>query len=171
MELVTGLTVLKTASDLTTRIREALGSREVKLDEVVARIIEVQGLISDGRTALIEVQEQLLGKNREIFALEQENRSFQEQLTKKRQGRIHDNAAWKILDDDSEEGPYCPNCYEKTRNFIQPTRGSLNGESVIFFCTDHEKVFYFRVPIAVCGEVASDRSKPVPIRRPGSPWA
>ena len=170
MELATGLTVLKTASDLTTRIREALGSREVKLDEVVARIIEVQGLISDGRTAFIEVQEQLLEKNGAIYALQQENRSLQEQLTKKRQGRIHDNAAWKVLDDNSEEGPYCPNCYERTGHFIQPSRGALNDGSVSFFCKEHTNAFVFRVPVGVCGEVASDRLKPTPIRGPGSPW-
>jgi hypothetical protein len=170
MDFAAGLTVLKTASDLTTRVREALGSREVKLDEIVARIIEVQGLISDGRTALIDVQEQLLEKNREIFSLEQDNRKLQEQLSKKQQGRIHDKAAWKVLDDNSEEGPYCANCYEKTGNFIQPTRGALNDGSVSFFCTDHEKPFYFRVPVGICGELASDRRKPAPIRRPG-PWS
>lgn len=93
MDLVTGLNLLETASDLTTRIRESLGERDVKLDEVVARIIEIQGLISDGRTALIDAQEQLLEKNRTILALEQDSRTLQEQLSKKQQGRVHDNAA------------------------------------------------------------------------------
>ena len=54
MNLVTSLNFLKTASDLTTRIRKSLGARDVKLGKVVARIIEIQGLISDGRTALID---------------------------------------------------------------------------------------------------------------------
>jgi hypothetical protein len=107
MDLVTGLNFLKTASDLTTRIPESLGARDVKLDEVVARIIEIQGLISDGRTALIDAQEQLLEKDRTILALEQDSRKLQEQLSKKQQGRVHDNAAWKVLDDDTEERPGC----------------------------------------------------------------
>jgi hypothetical protein len=170
MDLASGLTVLKTASDLTTRVREALSSREVKLDEVVARIIEVQGLISDGRTALIDVQEQILEKNRTISELEHANRDLQERLSKKKQGRVHDNAAWKVLDDNSEGGPYCPNCYEKTGNFIQPTRGALNDGFVAFFCREHQNSFVFRVPVGICGELASDRSKPevIQIRPRGS---
>lgn len=119
MDLLAGLSGLKTASELTTRIREARGSREVKLDEVVARIIEIQGLISDGRTALINVQEELLEKNREIFRLEQACTKLTERLERKAQGRKHDNAAWKMLEDGTEDGPYCPNCWDKTGNFIQ----------------------------------------------------
>jgi hypothetical protein len=104
MDLVTGLNVFKTASDLTTHIRESLGARDVKLDEVVARIIEIQGLISDGRTAFIDAHEQLLEKNSTILTLEQE---LQEQLLKKQQGRVHDNAVWNVLNGDTEERPGC----------------------------------------------------------------
>jgi len=157
--LATGLNVLKTASDLTTRIRESLGAREVKLDEVVAKIIEIQGLISDGRTALIDVQDELLEKNRKILALEQEKQKLQELLSKKQQGRVHDNAAWKILGDGTEEGPYCPNCYEKTHNFIQRHRGALNYGLVSFICAEHGKSFVFHVPVAICGESPSDKPK------------
>jgi hypothetical protein len=39
MDLVTGLTGFKTASDFTTRLREAL-SREITLDEATARIMK-----------------------------------------------------------------------------------------------------------------------------------
>jgi hypothetical protein len=172
MDLVTGLNFLKTASELTTRLRESLGAREVKLDEVVARIIEIQGHISDGRTALIDAQEQLLEKNRAISVLEQHNRKLQEQISKKQQGRVHDNAVWKVLDDDREEGPYCPNCYERTGNFIQPHRGALNDGLVSFFCGEHGKTnFVFRIPVGVCGELPSDRPKhrAVPILRSDYP--
>jgi len=161
MELATGLNGLRTASELAKRIRESLGAREVKLDEVVARIIEIQGLISDGRSALIDVQDQIVEKNRIISALENDKRELQEQLSKKQQGRIHDSAAWKIFDDDKEEGPYCPNCYEKTGKFIQPGRGAAHDGSVTFFCSEpgHGKTrFFFRVPVDICGE-SSDNPK------------
>lgn len=160
MDLVAGLNFLKTASDLTTRIRESLGTRDVKLDEVVARIIEIQGLISDGRTALIDAQDQLLEKNRSISALEQDNRKLQEQLSKRQQARVHDNAVWRILGDGTEEGPYCPNCHEKTGNFIQPHRGALNEGLVSFICAEHGKTnFVFRVPVSICGASPSDRPR------------
>jgi hypothetical protein len=163
MDLLTGASFLKTASDLAKLVRESLGAREVKPDEVVARIIEIQGLIGDGRTALIDAQEQLLEKNRTISALEQDNRKLQEQLLKKQQGRVHDNAVWKILDDGAEEGPYCPNCYEKTGNFIQPHRAALNDGLVSFVCTDHgQRNFIFRVPVSLCGELPTDRPKARP---------
>ena len=165
MDLVTGLTGLKTASDLVTRVRDALASRDVKLDEVLARIIEIQGLISDGRTALIDAQEDILSKNREISALEKENQKLQGQLSKKQQGRIHDNAVWKQLEDGTEEGPYCPNCYEKTGNFIQPHRLALNDGLVAFSCTEHHNHFLFRVPVKVCGESPRDKRQPTPAPR------
>jgi hypothetical protein len=171
MDLVTGLSFLKTASELATRIRESLGARDVKLDEVVARIIEIQGLISDGRTTLIDVQDQLLEKNRIISALEQDNRKLQEQLSKRQQGRVHDSAVWKVLANDTEEGPYCPNCYEKTAKFIQPHRGALNNGLVSFICTEHGKNFVFRVPVGICAESPSDRprNRPVPLIRTDFP--
>jgi hypothetical protein len=149
--VTSGLSGLKTASDLTTRIREALSSRDVKLDEVVARIIEIQGLISDGRTALIDVQEQLLEKNREIFKLEQMCTRLTEQLGKKLQGRVHDNAVWKVLEDGNEDGPYCPNCWETTGNFIQPSRWSGASDYSIFQCYQHgANKFVFQVPTRLC---------------------
>jgi len=169
--IVAGLSGLKTASDLATRIREALGSREVKLDEVVPRIIEIQGLISDGRTALIDMQEQLLDKNKEIARLDQECTALKAQLAKKQQGRIHDNAAWKVLDDGSEEGPYCVNCYETTGNFIQPVRGATHPTIVYFWCNEHNKQFLFTVPVELCGpKLPEKRPRPSTNIKLG-PWS
>jgi|ERR1700733_6343253 len=172
MELVTGLSFLKTASDLITRIKESLAARDVRLDEVLARIIEIQNLISDGRVAVIDAQEQLAEKNRTIQALEDEIRKLQGQLSKRRQGHVHDNAVWKVLNEGAEEGPYCPNCFEKTGNFIQPHRGAVNDGLVSFFCTDHgARNFLFLVPVRLCGESPSDRPKtrPTPVLRSDYP--
>ena len=161
-----GLSGLKTASDLTTRIREALGSREVKLDEVVARIIEIQGLISDGRTAFIDVQEQILEKNQEIFQLQQACTKLTERLEKKTQGRKHDNAVWKVLDDGTEDGPYCPNCWEQKGHFIQPKRGASNVDYFSFFCDEHgARAFSFHVPSHLCDQklvVKKQEPRPTP---------
>jgi len=119
----------------------------------VARIIEIQDLISDGRTALIDVQEQLLEKNREILELEQTCMKLTQRLEKKGQGRKHDNAVWKVLEDDSEDGPYCPNCWERTGHFIQPKRGiSSNTDQINFLCGEHgTTAFRFQVPSRLCG--------------------
>lgn len=90
---------LKTASELTTRLREAIGSRELKLDEAVARIVEIQCHISDGHTSLNAAQGQFHEKNEEVFELQRPNRELCEKLAKKAQGRKHDNAAGKLLED------------------------------------------------------------------------
>jgi hypothetical protein len=172
MELVTGLSFLKTASDLIKGIKESLAARDVKPNEVLDRIIEIQNLISDGRVAVIDAQEQLAEKNRTIQALQDEIRRLQEQLSKRRQGHVHDNAVWRVLDEGVEEGPYCPNCFEKTGTFIQPHRGPLNDGLVSFFCTDHgAKNFRFLVPVRLCGELPSDRPKnrPTPMLRSDYP--
>jgi len=58
-------------------------------------------------------------------------------LAKKHAGRIHDGAVWKVLDDEKEEGPYCPVCYKKTNHFIQPRRGALNNGIAAFFSGEH----------------------------------
>jgi len=172
MELLSGLAGLKTASDLTTLVRERLGSRDVKLDEVVARIIEIQGLISDGRTALIDVQEQLLEKNREISNLEQMCTKLTDQLAKRSKGRVHDSAVWKVLEDGTEEGPYCPNCFETKMIFIQARPGVANDEWALFHCIEHgTSTFSFRVPTRLCGDaVVKNRASP-PRQAVRSPWS
>jgi hypothetical protein len=158
MELFTALSGLKTASDLTTRLREAIASRELKLDEAVARIIEIQCHISDAHTNLNNVQGQLHEQNRQAFQLEQEVRSLKEQLAKKAQGRKHDNAVWKVLEDGTEDGPYCPNCFETTRNFIQPYAGAVHPDVSFFFCGEHgDKNFSFKVPNRLCGNEYTER--------------
>ena len=97
------LTGLKTASDLTTRLREALGSGEVKLDEVLARIIELQGFISDGRTALIDVQEEIHAKNEEIRRLNEQLRALHD---------IRDNYELRqgVYVRKGTQDAYCPLC-------------------------------------------------------------
>jgi hypothetical protein len=44
-------------------------------------VIELQGLISDGRTALIDAQEQLAAKNAEISRLTGELNNFRQNQT------------------------------------------------------------------------------------------
>jgi hypothetical protein len=162
MELLSALSGLKTASDLTTRLRDALASRELKLDEAVARIIEIQCHISDVHTDLNNVQGQLHEKNTKVFQLEKEISRLKEQLAKKAQGRNHHHAAWKVLEDGTEEGPYCPNCWEQTGNFIQPRRGISNAEGyLMFFCGEHgASNFHFEVPSQLCGAQPSTKKSP-----------
>jgi len=176
MAIVSGVSAalagLKTASDLTTRLREAIGSRELKLDEAIARIIEIQCHISDTHTSLNAVQEQIHAKNIEIFELQQQNTKLNEKLAKKALGRKHDNAVWKVLEDGTEDGPYCPNCFETNGNFIQPRRGVANDEWALFNCNEHGgATFSFKVPPRLCGASAVKKREPSAKQPPTSFWS
>src|SRR5947207_7655935 len=124
MEFFTALAGLKTASELTTRLREALKSRDVKLDEVVARIIEIQDMISDGRTALIDAQDELLRKTAETQNLKEQIRKLEAAAATERSFRFNDGVYWQSVAHDQGmkhpdgnellsvhwEGPFCPMC-------------------------------------------------------------
>jgi hypothetical protein len=146
MNILAALAGLKTASELTTRIREALKSREVKLDEVVARIIEIQDLISDGRTALIDSQEELMKKNEKISSLSDEIRSLKAKADLEHLVVFHDRACWKKLDDGSEEGPYCPVCWGDSKKLIRGSVWDTLATQISFCCNLHPTAVRYTVP-------------------------
>jgi len=156
MDLVAGLSGLKTASDLTTRLREALKNREVKLDEVVARIIEIQDLISDGRTALIDAQEDIIKRTAEIGKLNEELKRLTASLDLSERVIFHDHANWKRLDGDVEEGPFCPSCWAD-RKLRRPQINDVHSGIVHFVCTEHKTPYHFSVPerLVKIGDLAS----------------
>lgn len=126
MDLIVGLGTLKTASELATRLREALKSRDVKLDEVAARLIEIQDLIVDGRGALIEAQEQLIGKNEDLADLRRQVVALQAAIRGKEALKYMHGAYWRAFEVDKGEtdpdgnsyveihydGPFCPTCHD-----------------------------------------------------------
>jgi hypothetical protein len=168
MDPITGITTalagLKTATDIATSLRKAFTSHEVKNEEVPDKLMELQGLILESRAALSNAQDDIFAKSKEIHRLEEEARALRANLEKKARGRKHDNAAWKVLEDGTEEGPYCPNCWEKTGNFIQPCAGAVHPDVSFFFCADHgDKNFSFKVPNELCGNKYVQKSaRPTP---------
>ena len=114
----------------------------------------------------------LLRLEEENIRLARENRELKEALAQKQQGKTHDSAAWKVLEDGTEEGPYCPNCYEKTGLFIQPVLVSNNGSIVRLSCTscveDEKQEFTFRVPSRLAKQYPVSKPVPPP-RRPRWP--
>ena len=73
MSLPTALGALKTAADLGTHLRNLLKQNEqLPVNEILARLIEMQDLITDGRSSIIDFQEELMTKNDEIRQLKSE---------------------------------------------------------------------------------------------------
>jgi hypothetical protein len=116
MDFAAALAGLKNASDLTTRLREALKSRDVKLDEVVARIIEVQDRISDGRAALIDAQETVIQKTAEILDLKARLREVDEVRQTRQSLKYDGRVYWKAGD---PEFPFCPVCWDTTSTLVR----------------------------------------------------
>jgi regulator of replication initiation timing len=123
--------------------------------EMKRDLLEIYEKLGDLRQQFHDMQD-------ENFKLQEENRQLVAQLAKKQQGRKHDNAVWKVLDDETEDGPYCPNCYEKTGNFIQPNQTTLRDGYLTFICNEHgDTNFVFRVRAELCGDRPPER-KPHP---------
>lgn len=135
-----GLASLKTGSDLVTRLREAL-TREIKLDEVLARIIEIQAHISDGRTALIDAQEDHQKLVAEITLL-RDRKELENSVV------FHHDAYWK-KDSLGEQGPFCPSCWDLKKDLVRPMLdGSGNGKAWLY-CTVHNPHRHFQIPIGL----------------------
>jgi hypothetical protein len=152
MTLATGLATLKTASDLAVRIREALNSREVKLDEVLARVIEIQELILEGRGALIDAQEQLFSKNEELDGFRRQIHELQAAAAKTQDLTFMHGVYWRAFDIDRGEmdhegnayvevhysGPFCPTCYDADAKAVRMRdMGDYDSGKGRFYCDIH----------------------------------
>lgn len=118
MNIPTALGALKTAADLGTHLRSLLKQNEqFPVNEILARIIEMQDLITDGRSAIIDFQEEVMKKNEEIQHLKEKlhkleaDHEFRESLT-------FEKGVYK------REGPkgvevYCAPCFDETGKRIR----------------------------------------------------
>jgi Mg2+ and Co2+ transporter CorA len=73
MSIATGLTALKTATDLARSLRDRLKSGEVKAEEVIGRIAEIYDYI-------VESKDALSGAKDEIQELKDENQELRDRL-------------------------------------------------------------------------------------------
>jgi hypothetical protein len=142
MSITAGLATLKTASDLIAGVRKALAQQEVKPDEVLGRMIEIQGLISDGRTALINAQEDLLKRTSELADLKDELKRLTDNSHILAQLTVQDDAYFRTMNGD-RSGPYCTACWDDTQKLV---RLSYRGQDHIatgwmhtYICPLHPK--------------------------------
>ena len=96
MDIATGLSALKTSTDLLRSLRERLKNGEAKGEEVVGRIGEIYDYIVESKDALVDAKD-------EIYALK-------EKLRAKNQYEHKFNVLWRKVDDGKYVGPFCPIC-------------------------------------------------------------
>jgi hypothetical protein len=120
MSLPTALGALKTAADLSVQLRNLLKqSDQLPVNEVLARIIEMQELIADGRSALIDLQDELVTKNGQIETLSLELRELRD---KSRLGEklVSDGCAYWFPDKrEPGDGPFCLACWDADGKLVR----------------------------------------------------
>ena len=113
MDIVCGLSAIKTAADLTRAIRDAAKSGSLKSDEFAGRVAEVYDYIADSKESLLDAQEQI----------------------SKLQAQIRDLSAKLAETVDSEP---CPSCRRKgwhvESSEPDPTFGDLGGVRRLYRC-------------------------------------
>jgi hypothetical protein len=141
MDILAGLAGLKTASDFIEGFRKALAKKEVNPDEVLGRIIELQGLISDGRSALIDAQEEVLKLKAQVSSLNKDANVFPD-------GGVN----WEKRSDDKYDGSLCPACWGLSHKRVPMVKyeHSTHPDYVRYECLHHKPVVVtLRVPNSV----------------------
>jgi hypothetical protein len=146
MDILAGMSGLKTGIDLLRSLRDALKSGHLAPDEVAGRIAEIYDFIVDSKDALVDAKD-------EIQALKDKIRSLEDTADLHKRVRFHDQAVWKAGDKDFEEGPFCPVCWSLNSKLVRPTIWDSRAEdSIAFMCQVHDKHVGFSVPRRVCRE-------------------
>ena len=128
MSIVTGLSAAKTGFDLIKGIVEHLKREDVNVQEVQARLIELQDLMLQARSGLFDALE--------------ENRKLQDRVDElARAGEIGkefvfgEGLYWR------EGYPYCPSCWDADRRTIRLGGPVPTSSGEVWQCPDH-KVHY-----------------------------
>lgn len=96
MDMTSGLSALKTSTELLRSLRERLKSGEAKGEEVIGRIGEIYDYIVESKDALVEAKD-------EIYSL-------REQLRARTQYEHRFSVEWRKGGDGKYVGPFCPIC-------------------------------------------------------------
>lgn len=113
MDIATALGVLKTAWDLTVNVRDEAKTRKLKPEEVLERILEIQHLLADARSGLVEAQEEIARLKGTIRGLEGQLTNIQDL---KDNFEFRDNMYWRK---GAEEGPFCPTCVDADKRLVR----------------------------------------------------
>lgn len=68
---------------------------------------------------ILGVQEKLLEMQNRIFELEKENRELKEKINKKESLVHRDGTYYQIIEDETEDGPFCTLCYDDGEKLIR----------------------------------------------------
>jgi hypothetical protein len=97
MDIATGLSALKTSTDLLRALRDRLKSDDVKREEVIGRIGEIYDYIVESKDALVDAKDEI--------------HQLKDKLRNKTMYEHRFNAVWRRIDEGGYIGPFCPICH------------------------------------------------------------
>jgi hypothetical protein len=128
MTVPTALGALKTAADLSVHLRNLLKqSDQLPVNEILARIIEMQELIADGRMAIIDLQEQLVEKDSLAQSLSIELQKLRDTSALNNKLVSDGCAYWFPEKQAPRDGPFCLACWDVDRKLVR-LRFEYEGE-------------------------------------------
>jgi hypothetical protein len=109
MDLLTGISSVKAASDLLTTILGKLGQPSIDFPEIQAKLLQLSSIILDGRQALIEIHE-------ENSKLRQERDEALAKLVLRDDMEFCVDGGFYVRNSQKDKGliPYCPVCWTES---------------------------------------------------------
>jgi hypothetical protein len=158
MDILTGMSGLKTGIELLRSLREALKSGQMKPDEVAGRIGEIYDYIVDSKDALVDAKDEIQTLRDEIRQQKEQVRELERKIAEEHTFVFLHGAYWvqftKPTHHTAEEGipvcsmhyegPYCPTCKDADSKSVRLRdlgRGAAAGESQ-YYCDIHKITFY-----------------------------
>ncbi len=109
MDILTGMSGLKTATDLLRSLRDALKSGQIKPDEVAGRIGEIYDYIVESKDALVDAKDEIQELKDKLSSLEH-TKEVNDSL--EFDGKVY----WKKDDPDH---PFCPTCWDVNKQLVR----------------------------------------------------
>lgn len=131
MTILAGLSATKTGFDLIKSVRELVKRQDIDASEISARLLELQDLMLDARTALSQAQEekaQLEARIADLTRMADFGKDF----------KMEEGVYWR------NGVPYCPICWDVDRKGVRlggPSGGAGFHGQMVWNCPFHKTSF------------------------------
>lgn len=116
MSILTGMTCLKAAAELTRMLRDGLKSGQIKGDDIAGRIGEIYDYIVDSKDALVEAKDEIQELKAQIAAFN-DDRAFRNSLK-------FDPAGIYVRQGPQGDEFYCSSCLDSDGKKVRLIAGS-----------------------------------------------
>jgi hypothetical protein len=135
MNIAAGMTALKAGADLTRSLRDGPKAGTIKGDEIAGRIGEIYDYIVDSKDALVDAKDEIENLKTELKAA----KDITDLVTR----LDFDGHVYWLRTADKWDGPFCPVCWNGTRQLVRLEHGRANRDPALasFDCNIHCRLF------------------------------